>query len=66
MKLLPERGRCQSCGDVTELYVYNNARTCGDCLGMDRRGVSRKEILRRNTGNKNDKSRQDVRRNKRP
>jgi len=57
MRVLPEKGKCESCGDVVELYSYNNARTCSKCLSMDRRGVSRKEILRRITGKKDDKDR---------
>ena len=53
MRVLPEKGKCESCGDIVELYIYNNARTCSGCLGMDRRGVSRKEVLHKNIG-KND------------
>jgi L-fucose isomerase-like protein len=56
MRVLPEKGKCESCGDMAELYIYNNARTCSECLGMDRRGVKRAEILKRNTGKKYDKS----------
>jgi len=56
MRLLPERGKCQSCGDIDLLYSYNNANTCSECLGMDRRGVSRERILKGNLGKRNDES----------
>jgi len=54
MKKIAERGKCLSCGDYTELYEYNKSKTCEVCLGMDRRGVSRKNILDKNTGKKNE------------
>ena len=57
MRVIPERGKCASCGDITELYIYNYARTCSNCLSMDRRGVSRKGILQKITGKKYDNDR---------
>ncbi len=52
MRTLTEKGKCQSCGDYTEVYEYNKAKSCASCLGMDRRGITRLNILRRNTGKK--------------
>ena len=52
MRNLTEKGKCSSCGDYTEVYEYNKAKSCANCLGMDRRGVTRLDILRRNTGKK--------------
>jgi len=52
MRTLTEKGKCQSCGDYTEVYEYNKAKSCANCLGMDRRGITRLNILRRNTGKK--------------
>lgn len=49
-----EKRKCSSCGDYTEVYEYNKAKSCANCLGMDRRGVTRLDILRRNTGKKNE------------
>jgi hypothetical protein len=54
MRKIAEKGKCLSCGDYTELYDYNKSKTCATCLGMDRRGISREEILKRNTGKKNE------------
>lgn len=54
MRTLTEKGKCQSCGDYTEVYEYNKAKSCANCLGMDRRGITRLNILRRNTGKKNE------------
>lgn len=54
MRNLTEKGKCSSCGDYTEVYEYNKAKSCANCLGMDRRGVTRLDILRRNTGKKNE------------
>jgi len=54
MRKIAEKGKCNSCGDYSELYDYNRAKTCGSCLSMDRRGVSRPEILTRNTGEKHE------------
>jgi hypothetical protein len=51
MRNLKKRGRCDSCGDIADLYEYNKSMTCGQCLGMDRRGVSRESILRKNSKN---------------
>ena len=53
MRTLTEKGKCQSCGDYTEVYEYNKAKNCVKCLDMDRKGITRLNILRRNTG-KND------------
>jgi hypothetical protein len=52
MRNLTEKGKCSSCGDYTEVYEYNKAKSCSNCLGMDRRGITRLDILRRNTGKK--------------
>jgi hypothetical protein len=52
MRNLTEKGKCSSCGDYTEVYEYNKAKSCANCLGMDRRGITRLDILRRNTGKK--------------
>lgn len=52
MRNLTEKGKCSSCGDYTEIYEYNKAKSCANCLGMDRRGITRLDILRRNTGKK--------------
>ena len=52
MRNLTEKGKCSSCGDYTEVYEYNKAKSCDNCLGMDRRGITRLDILRRNTGKK--------------
>jgi len=52
MRNLTEKSKCSSCGDYTEVYEYNKAKSCANCLGMDRRGVTRLDILRRNTGKK--------------
>ena len=57
MRVLPEKGKCESCGDITELYIHNTARTCSNCLSMDRRGVSREGILQKIIGKKDDKYR---------
>lgn len=54
MRNLTEKGKCSSCGDYTEIYEYNKAKSCANCLGMDRRGITRLDILRRNTGKKNE------------
>jgi hypothetical protein len=54
MRNLTEKGKCSSCGDYTEVYEYNKAKSCANCLGMDRRGITRLDILRRNTGKKNE------------
>ena len=52
MRNLTEKGKCSSCGDYTEVYEYNKAKSCANCLGMDRRGITRLDIPRRNTGKK--------------
>jgi hypothetical protein len=52
MRKIQEKGKCSSCGDYTEVYEYNKAKSCSNCLGMDRRGITRLDILRRNTGKK--------------
>lgn len=52
MRNLTEKSKCSSCGDYTEVYEYNKAKSCANCLGMDRRGITRLDILRRNTGKK--------------
>ena len=52
MRNLTEKSKCSSCGDYTEVYEYNKAKSCSNCLGMDRRGITRLDILRRNTGKK--------------
>jgi len=49
MRKLVETGKCNSCGDLADLYEYNKSKTCANCLGMDRRGVARKSILDKNT-----------------
>jgi hypothetical protein len=49
-----EKGKCHSCGDYAELYEYNKSKSCAVCLSMDRRGVSRSEILKRAIGKKNE------------
>ena len=54
MRNLTEKSKCSSCGDYTEVYEYNKAKSCANCLGMDRRGITRLDILRRNTGKKNE------------
>ena len=57
LRNLAEKGKCNSCGDYAELYEYNKSKSCAVCLGMDRRGVSRPEILKRATGKKNEQIR---------
>ncbi len=57
MRKLAEKGKCNSCGDYTELYEYNKSKTCARCLGMDRRGEFRADIFKRNTGSKNEQVR---------
>ncbi len=57
MRKIAEIGKCSSCGDKAELYSYNGSKSCATCLGMDRRGVSRLEILNKNTGKKNEQIR---------
>ena len=57
LRKLVEKGKCSSCGDYAELYEYNKSKSCAVCLGMDRRGVSRPEILKRATGKKNEQVR---------
>ena len=52
MRNLTEKGKCSSCGDYTEIYEYNKAKSCANCLGMDRRGITRLNILKKNTGKK--------------
>ena len=52
MRNLTEKGKCSSCGDYTEVYEYNKAKSCANCLGMDRRGITRLNILKKNTGKK--------------
>ena len=54
---IAEKGKCSSCGDYAELYYYNKSKSCAVCLGMDRRGISRPEILNRNIGKKNEQIR---------
>ncbi len=54
LRKLVEKGKCNSCGDYAELYEYNKSKSCAVCLGMDRRGISRPEILKRATGKKNE------------
>ena len=39
-------GKCQSCGDITALLSYNGSDSCSKCLGMDRKGVSRNDIIK--------------------
>ena len=57
MRNLTEKGKCGSCGDYTEIYEYNKAKSCANCLGMDRRGITRLNILKKNTGKKNEQIR---------
>ena len=57
MRKLVEKGKCNSCGDYAELYEYNKSKSCAVCLGMDRRGISRPEILKRTTGKKDEQVR---------
>jgi hypothetical protein len=57
LREIVERGKCNSCGDYTELYEYNKSKSCAVCLGMDRRGVSRPGILKRNVGKRNEQIR---------
>ena len=54
MRNLSEKGKCNSCGDYTELYEYNKSKTCARCLGMDRRGAFRTDIFKKNTGKRNE------------
>jgi len=54
MRKIAEIGKCSSCGDKAELYTYNGSKSCAACLGMDRRGITRPEILKRTTGKKNE------------
>ena len=48
MRLPPKK--CESCGDIAELFDYNQARTCAHCLGMDQKGLFRPFLFDRNTG----------------
>ena len=50
---LINKDKCHSCGDYTGVYSYNNAKTCANCLGMDRHGVFRAIIFDRNSGKMN-------------
>jgi hypothetical protein len=63
MRNLTEKGKCSSCGDYTEIYEYNKAKSCANCLGMDRRGITRLNILKKNTGKKKDYVRNNKRYN---
>jgi hypothetical protein len=55
MRKLIETGKCNSCGDYTEVYEYNRSKSCAACLGMDRRGITRHTILNRNIGKDNER-----------
>ncbi len=57
MRKLVEKGKCNSCGDYTELYEYNKSKTCAKCLGMDRRGDFRVSIFKKNIGNRDEQIR---------
>ena len=54
LRKIVDIGKCQSCGDKAELYLYNKAKTCAICLGRDVRGVTRLSILKKNTGKKDE------------
>lgn len=41
-----EQKKCSSCGKISELLRYNGNWSCRECLGMDRRGVSRDHIIK--------------------
>jgi len=61
LRKLIEIGKCQVCGDKSELYDYNQTKTCASCLGMDVRGVKRQRILNKNIGKRNEQQIRRVR-----
>lgn len=46
--------KCNSCGDRTELILYNNVYSCGNCLSRDKNGNPRYEILDKVLNNQKD------------
>jgi len=54
-----KKGKCDSCGDVETLHIYNGSNSCKNCLSMDSRGVARREILKSVLNANNDKLRRN-------
>lgn len=57
LRKIPVKGKCNSCGDYAELYEYNKSKSCAVCLGMDRRGITRSEVVKIITGKNNEQIR---------
>lgn len=55
-------GKCNSCGDISEVLSYNGSNSCRKCLGMDRKGVSRNNIIKEIESIGNGKLRRDRKR----
>lgn len=59
-------GKCNSCGDdKCRLHHYNGSDSCYSCLGMDKRGIARLEILKEVLGGYKNKLRRNRENNRR-
>lgn len=40
-------GRCDCCGDMTEVITYNDNESCKHCLSLNKQGKPQEEIIER-------------------
>lgn len=58
-------GKCAVCGEFKRLIHYNGNSSCAGCLSMDKRGISRMEILDIIQGKGYDKPRRNWKKHRR-